>query len=135
MQRQLFAGILLLGLWSAVAPVQAQGPAYNPPVSPYINLSRQFGNVNNPGIAYYGIVRPQQEFRSSIQRLEFSTTTFGQAVSPQDQSAALPPTGHRVGFLNQSVYFQTLRPGAFARPTQSSTTPTIRPADTSSRHR
>src|SRR5262249_53701959 len=117
MKIRLFTGGVCLGLGAFAGPGPARAQTYRPPptVSPYINLARQ-ANLN-PGISYYGIVRPELEFRGSIQRLQQQQRTLGQELDAQAQQdpSALPPTGHQVGFLNQSVYFQTLRPGAAGR--------------------
>src|SRR5436309_2486347 len=99
MNRHLLAGTLALGLWITVAPVQAQVPGYSPPVSPYVNLRQGGATGINPGINYYGIVRPQLEFRNSIQQLQQQQSAFDQDLTSRDQSSLLPPTGHHVGFL------------------------------------
>jgi hypothetical protein len=90
-------------------------PGYRPPVSPYINLARQ-GNAPalNPGIAYYGIIRPQLEFGGSIQQLQQRQVRIAEELTSQEQQQTLPlpTTGHTVGFLTQSSYFLNLRPQA-----------------------
>src|SRR5436190_462969 len=49
-----------------------------PPVSPYVNLLRR----NNPlFLNYEGIVRPQVEFRQSIQNLQQQATTNRQEIA------------------------------------------------------
>ena len=98
----------LLAFFSA-NPAQAQYPNYTnpsrkPTVSPYINLLRQ---GSDPGINYYGIVRPEIAARRAIVQLEDQQTTL--ANQPQEVAvpSALPATGHASGFLTQSKYFMT----------------------------
>jgi hypothetical protein len=102
--------LLTLGLWLAVTPgsvwAQVGGYIRPPTVSPYVNLSRQ-QNLN-PGITYYGLIRPEIEFRTSILGLQQRQTVLTQDLANQEQSLLLPPTGHPVGFLNQSAYFLNL---------------------------
>jgi hypothetical protein len=97
--------------WPSPSAVQAQPapplrgtPGYpGPAVSPYLNLLRQGSSA---GVNYYGIVRPEIEFRNSIQNLQQQVSTVGSEVTAQDQSlAGLPPTGHPVQFMNYSHYF------------------------------
>jgi len=107
MKRAFLAG-LGIGLWSLFVPTvcRAQIPGYrSPAVSPYINLTNPF---QLPGITYYGIVRPEQEFRNNIGALQQRQQALSQDITSQEQAAVLPPTGHRVSFQNQAVYFQNL---------------------------
>jgi hypothetical protein len=87
-------------------PARAQGipfggPAYNPPVSPYLNLIR--GGAS-PGLNYYNIVQPQIQFQSEITGLQQQTGAL------QAQQSAVGPgtslaTGHMVAFGNWSHYY------------------------------
>ena len=102
---------VLLGLAGGVGAqppgVVPGGPAF----SPYLNLLRN----NNPAyLNYYGLVRPQLEFRNSIQNLQ------QQSINTQSEISGLidttfPATGHRTTFLNTGGYFLsgsgTSRPG------------------------
>jgi hypothetical protein len=100
-------GLLLLVSGSA----RAQGPYVRPQISPYsrpalspyLNLFRG----GNPAINYYGLVRPQEEFNSSIQELhnELHATQTGM-VNPT-MSTNLPVTGHPTRFFSQGAYFFT----------------------------
>jgi hypothetical protein len=101
-------------------PAHAQfppGPAgfRTPPFSPYLNLNRR---GTNPAINYYGLVRPQIEFRNAIQNLQSDVSSLGaQAASGQAGVTTLPPTGHPTQFSNLSGYFPlsaTARGGARA---------------------
>jgi hypothetical protein len=92
-------------LWAA-GPAWAQvynpGAYPRPVVSPYINLLR--GNVN-PAINYYGIVRPEIDFRRSLIGLQGQLTAEQQAVAAQEQYGVQPFTGHATFFRNYSHYF------------------------------
>jgi len=103
------AGMFSLGM-SLVAAGQlfAQYPAPQgyrptpPPISPYLNLLR----AGSPtAINYYGLVRPELEFRSSLQILEQGLSTISAETAAQTPGGAPPPTGHPVYFDNQSHYF------------------------------
>ncbi len=87
--------------WAQVPP--SLNPSRRPAVSPYINLLRQ---GSDPAVNYYGIVRPDITFRSSINQLQQQEAVLTQGQ--QDlTTAVLPATGHATGFLTQSKYFQT----------------------------
>ena len=97
----LFVGLFATGA-SAQPPV---GPrpltgANTPPVSPYLNLLRP---GTSPAINYYGLVRPQADFRNAVQALQ---AQFGYAQQAAGAQAGDPlATGHPVYFLNYSAYF------------------------------
>lgn len=103
---------LLVGLSVACAaqalwtqPVWAQAPGFNPSArptfSPWLNLNRR---GTSSAVNYYGIIRPQVNFSSSIQQLQQQA-----ALPPAEESARaageLPATGHVAGFLNHNKYF------------------------------
>ena len=81
------------------------GAYARPVVSPYLNLIGR----NSAAVNYYGIVRPQLEFRAVQQRqgsrLQQLESREGDA-KPDD--FALPHTGHRCFFLNYSHYYGVL---------------------------
>ncbi len=97
----------LLGLTSA-GPVAAQFPARpggivptsSPAYSPYLNLLR---NDNPTYLNYYGLVRPEVEFRGNIQNLQRQQTQTDDEVAGVNGSLAA--TGHRTMFLNNGGYF------------------------------
>jgi hypothetical protein len=100
--------VVLLGS-TLMSPVRAQiprGPSgyrRTPAFSPYLNLNRR---GVNPAINYYGLVRPEIEFRNSIQNLQADVTALGaQAASGQSGGTAFPATGHPTQFNNLSGYF------------------------------
>ncbi len=109
-----------LGLWLVLngGPVRAQGlgggyllPNRRPAVSPYINLLR---TGSDPAINYYGIVRPEVAFRSSINSLDQQQSNLAnQQAQEYTQNSQLPPTGQGAGFSTQYRYFMTVggRPG------------------------
>lgn len=98
------------------------GPVYRPPVSPYLNLLRR---GSDPAVNYYGIVRPEIEFRSGLQNLQQQVSAVDQQVTAQDQAlGALPETGHPVQFFNYSHYYgQGFNGGTGARGVTRPTTP------------
>lgn len=95
------SGVLLL---SAAANAQAPGrpPAMGvqrPVVSPYLNLL----NTGDPGINYFGLVRPQVAFRGAIRSLEGEV----QQLENRDPRDATFQTGHASSFQTQSRFFMT----------------------------
>ncbi len=93
-------GILLV---LSVGSLHAQlpgTPGYRPPISPYLNLFR----TGNPAINYYGIVRPEVEFRRAYQGLQQQVATQGQEID-QNAEQGVPSTGHTTQFMNFSHYY------------------------------
>lgn len=90
----------------AVLPTGHTAPAQSPPRkpgSPYLSLT---GDPLNAAGNYYGIVRPQLELRTGLQRLQGQVSRVeagGLATQPGAQE--LPPTGLPAGFLNHGRYF------------------------------
>jgi hypothetical protein len=118
------AGVLLLGPVAAVRAQPPGGVPVGPAFNPYMNLLRR----NNPTyLNYYGLVRPQLEFRQSIQGLRQDLGATQAQTQQLQGEAALPATGHSTSFMNSSRYFMTNagggmsraggRPGFGARPT------------------
>ncbi len=108
-------------------PNPIQPPTRTPPVSPFINLFRA---GNSAAINYYGLVRPEIEFRNSYQRLQQQVTDIQQQspYSPEETSG-LPPTGHFAQFNTQGRYFMTRGAAAPTVASPSSpVTPPFRPA-------
>jgi hypothetical protein len=87
---------------SAQYPTSGPSSVSPPPVSPYINITRRGAD---PGVNYYGIVRPQIDTRSSIQGLQQQVQSINNDVQQGNQPTALPTTGHAVQFQNLSTYF------------------------------
>jgi hypothetical protein len=94
-------------------PVQRAAPGYRtPPVSPYLNLLRA---GSDPAINYYGLVRPEIEFRNSIQNLQQQVETVNTQINAGgDVVNGLPVTGHPVQFFNYSHYYPTRAGGGTA---------------------
>jgi hypothetical protein len=88
-----------------------------------LNLLR--GDVN-PGINYYGLVRPELEFRRDVQGLQNQLTQgFSSVNQAIDQASGLPLTGHGVSFMNTGHYFAgsaALRGGVGRAPGQGGST-------------
>ena len=124
MRRLLYAGLAsLLVLQAADAQGVLQRPRYQSPVpttSPYLNMTRG----GNPGINYYGTVRPQMETSRTLQglqtELQMAENAMYSGVPSPGAAGGSPPaistTGHPIAFFNTSHYFPApgQRPGAFS---------------------
>jgi hypothetical protein len=102
-----FALPALVGLFCGTGSLLAQYPGMpgqRPPVSPYINLGRP---QLAPAIDYYGIVRPQLDFRQSLAGINRQVTTNELAIGSLAESRVLPPTGVAGNFNTQYRYFMT----------------------------
>jgi hypothetical protein len=108
------AFVLCHGAGTATAQFPYPSPFNRPVVSPYVNLAR-------PGpaaINYYGLVRPQLDFRSSMQNLQGQVTTLEQQqalLAQSEYSADIAPTGvQRAQFMTHLYYFNNaLRPPGY----------------------
>jgi hypothetical protein len=104
------AGSAVLWLACSVTTAHGQPPpggvdyGRKPTVSPYINLVR---TGTSPGINYYGIVRPEIVFRSSLTQLQGEQMTLATQQQELTAYTALPATGHVSGFQTQSKYFMS----------------------------
>ena len=96
-----------VGAVSAQVPSPA-GPVTQPSFSPYMNLLRR-GNPTY--LNYYGLVRPEQDFRRSIQTLQQDVNNVYQSQQQPAAQTTLPGTGHRTAFLNTMGYFMTMTGG------------------------
>jgi hypothetical protein len=112
MRRLLSLAVVLGAAWAAEGRATAQAPFGRPPgpapvlppvYSPYLNLLRRDNStVQN----YYGLVRPEIEFRGAVAGLQQQITAVGQeATTAIDAATGLPYTGHPTQFLNTSHYF------------------------------
>jgi len=117
--------ITLGAVLALASPVYAQFPlgGYNPPqmqsrppVSPYLNLNR---GGTQPGINYYGLVRPQQQTAQQLQNLQGQQNALagelnlgGGMVAP-GQPVPTSVTGHPVYYMDYNRFFppQGLPPG------------------------
>jgi hypothetical protein len=106
-----FTAVWLILLTQISAPVGAQdpyvrpstSPAPRPALSPYLNLLRG----GNTAINYYGLVRPQEEFSSSIREFQQQVHTAQGTQMSREGGIALPVTGHPTRFFNYQGYFFT----------------------------
>jgi hypothetical protein len=110
--------LLTLGVGSllvcAVGEAQAQYPptrgipSYNyPTYSPYLNLNRRGGTATQN---YFGLVRPELDFRQNLLSLNQQTATNQQTIA-EIGNQILPATGHSILFNNTSHYFGNLQGG------------------------
>ena len=109
-------GLMFIALSAGSVSAQPRPPVVNrpPAFSPYLNLLR--GGVS-PAVNYYGIVRPQQQFRQQAQVLEQQIYQNSMAVQSlgvtglAQQQPFLATTGHPVAFNNYGGYFNNLSGG------------------------
>jgi hypothetical protein len=84
-------------------------PVTQPTYSPYLNLLRRDNSVLQN---YWGLVRPEIEFRRDLIGLQQQVTLTQQGPGGNvDPLTGLPYTGHPTQFLNLSRYYP-LRAGA-----------------------
>jgi hypothetical protein len=108
---------LLLFLLPGTAFAQYPGAAYRnqglpfqrPTVSPYLNL---FNGGTNPAINYYGIIRPQFEFRNNIQQVQQQIAMADQSTADLANTLGMVTTGHPSFFMSHQKYFQNVGTGA-----------------------
>lgn len=111
--RSAFWGISLLVLVgnspSALAQPMVPGGMQRPSVSPYINLLRGNSGINNAALNYFGIVRPEQQFRQQAgflqQQLNQTNQTLGIVAGGQGDVESI--TGRGASFMNYSHYFNS----------------------------
>jgi hypothetical protein len=85
------------------APFQPATPTY----SPYLNLLRGGGTTV---FNYYGLVRPEQQFRQSFQGLEQQFGDLQQLSTGNNQASGIF-TGNRARFLSTGGYFMSNNTG------------------------
>lgn len=110
MRRLTWAALAIVGMfaWLDGQSARAQGPYVQPmtnpyarpAVSPYLNLARG----GNPGINYYGIVRPQLQFNSSLLQLQQAQVQDAADLSQLVNQGVLI-TGVRAQYMNFSHYY------------------------------
>lgn len=95
---------LAAGDLSAQPPVPGGGQFSRPPAfSPYLNLLRSGGS---PALNYFGLVRPEMQFRQAIQTLNADVSQNRQLIGNMDPTGSgLPFTGHPTQFMNLGGYF------------------------------
>lgn len=113
MRKFVLASLVSLGVGSMLCgSARAQLGSYNrpmvnprPTVSPYVNMF----SFANPAAAYFGIVRPEQQFGQTLnalqnqyQNMQGTLNQLGNAPLGQEN---LLMTGHPVMFMNYSYYF------------------------------
>jgi len=114
------------GTLRAQPPVPG-GSVSRPTFSPYLNLNR----AGTPAaVNYYGLVRPELQFRQSIQNLQGAVAANQQAIGVQAEvTGMVSATGHPTQFLNYGGYFLNSGPSLGSRSGPAGTprpaTPTI----------
>jgi len=112
--------LLLLTAVEGRAQVLGQPPPSTPTFSPYLNLLRR----GNPAVNYYGLVRPEQQWRNAVGQLQQNVQGLDTAVA-EGQAAGTLTTGHATQFQNLSHFFPQSRqsgPG-LGRPSGGAVTP------------
>jgi len=108
--KTMLAGLSLVWIGSA-SPVWAQygpvNPINRPAFSPYLNLNRP-GTL--AAVNYYGLVRPEQQFRNALFQNQLDIAGNQQAIS--NFTGGPITTGHRVGFMTHWRYFMNTGIGA-----------------------
>lgn len=100
--RIIFLAAVALLVLQEHANAQAPPPLRQPSYSPYLNLTRP-GNVANN---YYGLVRPELEFRNSVNNLQQQYNNLNQPANNLNSvEAPFPGTGHATSFMNLSHYY------------------------------
>jgi hypothetical protein len=96
-------------------PVPGGGGFNRPTFSPYLNLARPGGS---PALNYFGLVRPEFQFRQSIQNLQGAVAANQQAIGTvESELTGMPATGHTTQFLNLGGHFLNSGPSlASTRP-------------------
>jgi hypothetical protein len=100
-----------LGLLAGAERASAQfnpGQPYQPyqqPLSPFLNLNRP----GNPGVNYFGLVRPQLDTTKQLQTLQYQQQLLAQmglgVPLPDGTVAPYSNTGHATSFVNYSHYY------------------------------
>jgi hypothetical protein len=91
-------------LWAQYGPVN---PVNRPAFSPYLNLNRP---GTSAAVNYYGLVRPELQFRNALFQNQLEIAGNQQAIS--NLAAGPITTGHRAGFMTQWRYFMNSGVGA-----------------------
>jgi hypothetical protein len=94
------AFLVSAGPLKAQAPPITGNPANRPFVSPYINLLR---GGSSAGVNYYGLFRPDIEFRAGIQRKQ-KQIVAGQR-NYAELTTGLSITGHPTRYMTHWNYF------------------------------
>jgi hypothetical protein len=97
MRWHLAAALSLMMVSLGASRAQGQPPPSG--YSPYLNLARP----GSPGINYYGLVRPEIEFRNNLQQLQRNTTRL-QSQFSQATGGDLS-TGHPSAFQYYGGYY------------------------------
>ncbi|MBI3411552.1 MAG: hypothetical protein HY040_24755 [Planctomycetes bacterium] len=80
-----------------------------PAFSPYLNLLRPGSST---AVNYYGLVRPQQDFRAAANTLQSEIQGVDTAINRLSyQDYGIRETGHAAGFMTQGPNFMSLQGG------------------------
>ena len=101
-----WAGLVILTIGTSRVDAQPPVPggvyARPPSFSPYLNLMRG----GSPAFNYYGLVRPELQFRQHLLYLENNVAMNQNAISNLNEGILdLNATGHPTQFMNLGGYF------------------------------
>jgi len=119
--------LLAAGAAIAQPPSPLRDFPRRPGYSPYLNLTRTGGNAAQN---YYGLVRPELEFRNNVNQLRNDTQAIAAGLAAAGAATELS-TGHATGYMTHLRYFGTngMNSGLGAvAPTKQS--PAVKPANT-----
>uniref|UniRef100_A0A7C2P1V2 Uncharacterized protein n=1 Tax=Schlesneria paludicola TaxID=360056 RepID=A0A7C2P1V2_9PLAN len=112
----LAAVLLTTGIASAQIQNRTPGatPTTRPTVSPYVTL----GMRRSPAVNYFGIVRPQRDFRASLRQLQDRVSldeaqTEAAAEPAGGVAPSVPATGHITTFQNFSHFYPSAGVGPY----------------------
>jgi hypothetical protein len=71
-----------------------------------------FNGGTNPAINYFGIIRPEIEFRNSLLQMQQQIAMGEQSTSDLATTLGMVTTGHPSFFMSHRKYFQTVGTGA-----------------------
>src|SRR5262249_54706945 len=92
--------VMIFALAAAAVAQPPPAPPIPPAFSPYLNMF----NRGNPGINYYGLVRPQFAIQNAISGLQRQQQSLAESADLTDPTLTRG-TGHAVYFNNLSHYY------------------------------
>lgn len=102
------AAIVLVGTANAQPPAPLQAAPRRPVYSPYLNLNRAGASTAQN---YFGLVRPELEFRSGLNQLRQDTQALATGLAATQPGGELT-TGHASGYMTHLRYYGTNGSGA-----------------------
>ena len=101
------AALAMSAAASAQTPYFQESPR-RPAFSPYLNLTRSGGGLAQN---YYGLVRPELEFRRNDNLLRNDTQALAYGLAAASTAPGELQTGHPVGYMTHLKYYGTNKMG------------------------